>query len=319
VTDRDPAGGPATAPIGVFVGLATLDLVLGVEHVPAPDEKVVAVSQLVAAGGPAANAAVAFAWAGGRPRLLTVLGVHPLAAAALRDLREHGVAVTDAAPARDEPPPAAAILVTAGTGARAVVSHVDRAPAGSPAAVEPRIVDELLDGTRVVVADGHHVGLAEPLLRAARAAGVPTLLDAGTWRPSFTRLLPLADVVVASAAFRPPAAGPGPSGVLEDLLGRGVVFAATTAGAAPIHWRDATGKCGTIEIPPVAVVDTLGAGDVLHGVLAARLAGAADPDRRDVEMLAEALAAAARVATAACAFPGTRVWLAAPIERPGRG
>ena len=319
MTHRDPADGPAATPIGVFVGLATLDLVLGVEHVPAPDEKVEAASQLVAAGGPAANAAVAFAWAGGRPRLLTVLGAHPLAAAALRDLREHGVAVTDAAPGRGEPPAVAAILVTAGTGTRAVVSHVDRAPAGGPAAVELPAVDELLDGARVVVADGHHAGLAAPLLGAARAAGIPTLLDAGTWRPSFTRLLPLADVVVASAAFRPPAAGPGWSGVLADLLGRGVAFAATTAGAAPIHWRDPRGNGGTIEIPPAAVVGTLGAGDVLHGVLAARLAGAADADRGDPEMLAEALAAAARVATAACGFPGTRAWLAAPIERPGRG
>lgn len=319
MTGRDPAGAVAAAPVGVFVGLATLDLVLGVEHVPAPDEKVVATSQLVAAGGPAANAAVAFAWAGGRPRLLTVLGAHPLAAAALHDLREHGVAVTDAGPARGEPPPVAAILVTAGTGTRAVVSYVDRALAGSPAAVEPLIVDELIDGARVVVADGHHAGLAEPLLRAARAAGVPTLIDAGTWRPSFMRLLPLADVVVASAAFRPPTADPGPSGVLEDLLGRGVAFAATTAGAAPIHWRDARGKGGTIEIPPVAVVDTLGAGDVLHGVLAAWLAGAAGPDRLDAEELAEAVAAAARVATASCAFAGTRAWLAAPVERPGWG
>lgn len=307
-SDVAPAGGP---PAALFVGLATLDLVLGVERIPASDEKVVAGSQLVAAGGPAANAAVACAWAGVPARLLTSLGGHPLARVAAIDLEARGVEVRDADPERTAPPPVAAVLVTESTGARAVVSRTDR---DAPPATLPAPAEVLVAGVAVVVADGHHAALAEPILRAARAAGVPTLLDAGTWRPAFAALVPLADVVVASAAFRPPGVGRARDAALVDLLARGAWFAAVTAGPGPIRWRAATGSSGAIPVPEVDVVDTLGAGDVLHGVLAARLAGAGPA--RDDAGLVRALAAAARVASASCAHPGTRAWLDAGIPRP---
>ncbi len=313
----DPAVGSEGAPVGAFVGLATLDLVLGVEHVPGPDEKVVATSQLVAAGGPAANAAVAFAWAGGKPRLFTVLGGHPLAAAALLDLRANGVAVVDADPGRAAPPTVAAILVTTGSGARAVVSRTDRSTPGAPEAADPQLVAELLDDARIVVADGHHVALAGPLARAAQARGIPLLLDGGTWRPSFDELIPSAEAVVASAAFRPPGAGSGADGVLRAILARGARFAAITAGSDPIPWRDAAGRTGSLEVSAGEVIDTLGAGDVLHGVMAALLAaepgGAATTD----DLLA-ALAEGVRVASASCAYEGTRAWLVAPIAEVER-
>lgn len=297
-------------PDALFVGLATLDLVLGVERIPAADEKVVARSQLVAAGGPAANAAVACAWAGVPARLLTVLGGHPLARVAAADLEACGVAIVDAAHDRVAPPPVAAVLVTEGTGARAVVSRTDRDTAP---VVLPGPAEELVAGAGIVVADGHHAALAEPVLRAARAAGIPTLVDAGTWLPAFAALLALADVVVASAAFHAPGVGPAPGDVLADLLERGAAFAAVTAGPGPIHWRAAAGGSGEISIRAVDVVDTLGAGDVLHGVLAALVGGEAA--RNDARLL-RALAEAARVATASCGHPGTRAWLDAPIPWP---
>lgn len=54
-------------PDGLFVGLCTLDVIQLVDHVPAPDEKLTAREQTVAAGGPAANAAVTFAYLGAQP------------------------------------------------------------------------------------------------------------------------------------------------------------------------------------------------------------------------------------------------------------
>jgi sugar/nucleoside kinase (ribokinase family) len=62
------------------------------------------------------------------------------------------------------------------------------------------------------------------------------------------------------------------------------------------------------------VVDTLGAGDVLHGVAAFMLAGSLAPPTAD--RVAAALSEAARVAAASCATFGTRAWRAAPIARP---
>ena len=45
------------APVGVFVGLATLDVIHRVAKAPAVNEKITSAAQFVAAGGPAANAA----------------------------------------------------------------------------------------------------------------------------------------------------------------------------------------------------------------------------------------------------------------------
>jgi len=312
---RPGADEASGGPVGVLVGLATLDLILGVERLPAPDEKVVATSQELAAGGPAATAAVAFAWAGGRPRLLTVLGTHPLARAVADDLRGRGVTLVDAEPGREAPPTVAAILRTDATGQRAVVSRTDR-DVPPPTGVDAS--GSLLAGAGIVLADGHHLSLAEPVLRAARRAGIPVLLDAGSWRPAFATLLPLADVVVASAAFRPPAIAPEPDAILADLLARGALVVARTDGPGPIRWRDAAGAAGSIDVETVDVVDTLGAGDILHGVMAAVLATHAPGRPPATGRVVQALVEGARVASASCASHGTRAWLDDGIAPPGR-
>ena len=83
------------APVGVFVGLTTLDVIHRSRRAPGPNEKMTAERQDLAAGGPAANAAVVFAALGGRARLLTALGSGPAADLARADLTAHGVEVID--------------------------------------------------------------------------------------------------------------------------------------------------------------------------------------------------------------------------------
>ncbi|MCU0483777.1 MAG: PfkB family carbohydrate kinase [Chloroflexi bacterium] len=313
---RGPAG-PAARPRGCFVGLGVLDIVHLVDRLPGADEKIVARAELVAAGGPAANAAAAFAWAGGRATLVSALGRHPLAQAAVADLRACGVRLEDRSPGRAAPPPVAAILVTATTGERAVVSSTDRAfEDEGPSALAPADVERLLRGAGVILADGHHAVLARALLAGARERGIVTVLDAGTWRPAFDALLALADVVVASAAFRPPevADAADAGSVLEALLARGAAAAARTDGPRPVRWRHRDGGRGAIQVPGGPVADTLAAGDVFHGIAAFLLAGS--PPLPPPARFEQALVEAARVATASCATFGTRAWRAAPIDPP---
>lgn len=53
------------SPHGLFVGLSTLDVIHRIDKRPGRNEKVTALAQFVAAGGPAANAAVTSQrWAG---------------------------------------------------------------------------------------------------------------------------------------------------------------------------------------------------------------------------------------------------------------
>ena len=98
-----------------------LDVQQTVDRLPGPDEKLVATDLLVASGGPAANAAVTAAALGVSARLLTRIGTSPLGALIRSDLSAHDVGVVDRAGPNDQPA-VSTVLVTRGTGQRAVVS-----------------------------------------------------------------------------------------------------------------------------------------------------------------------------------------------------
>ncbi|MFF7051461.1 PfkB family carbohydrate kinase [Streptomyces griseorubiginosus] len=287
-------------PVGLFVGLCTLDVVQLVDHVPDSNEKLTAREQVVAAGGPAANAAVTFGRLGGTARLLTGIGAHPLGVAVAADLGRLGVDVVDLAAGSADPPAVSSILVTASSGDRAVASTNAVGRRLSP----PAGLDALVADCDIVEFDGHHAELAVATARVARAAGRRTVLDGGSWKPSTEELLASIDVAVCSADFRPPGTE-GPEDVLRFLRERGVAWSAVSRGERPILWAGGD-RSGTVEVPAVRVADTLGAGDVLHGALTHHLVIQGE---LTVDAFTEALRRAAVVASRACASFGTRAWM----------
>ncbi|MFD5840702.1 PfkB family carbohydrate kinase [Streptomyces chartreusis] len=292
--------GTGRRPEGLFVGLCTLDVIQLVDRVPGPDEKLTAREQTIAAGGPAANAAVTFAHLGGTAGLLTAIGSHPLALAVTADLERAGVTVSDLAAHTTDPPAVSSIMVTASTGQRAVASTNATAHGLAP----PDDLDALVAACDIVQFDGHHMELATATARAARAAGRVTVLDAGSWKPGTPNLLPWIDVAVCSADFHPPGTN-GPTDTLRFLRQQGVRWTAVTQGAQPIEWAGPDDS-GTVEVPTVPVADTLGAGDILHGALTHHLAA---QRQLSAEGFVQALHAAALVASRACASFGTRTWM----------
>ena len=294
-----PAG--ADPPRGVFVGLTTLDLVYRVAALPAANEKTVASDQALAAGGPAANAAVTFAALGGRATLVTALGGHPLARHAAAELAARGVRVVDATPTAELAPAVSSGYVIEATGDRSVVS-VNGAAMRAPA---PGGLAAVLAQADVVLVDGHHPELALAAARLAREHAVPVVLDGGSWKPVLAELLPLVDVAVCSADFAVPGAPAEPGAVTRALRRWGVPAVAVTDGGEPVRWWSGDAS-GTVPVPRVVVRDTLGAGDAFHGAFAyaSVVAPAAAP--------AGGLAFAARVAALRCTVPGPRAWLALP-------
>lgn len=288
-------------PRALFVGLTTLDLIYRVERLPTANEKIVAEQQLIAAGGPAANAAVTFAHMGGSASLLTAIGAGIPAEVAAAELASHGIDIHDAAPGQPDILPVSSIMVTADTGDRAVISR----NAGRHDVDPPGELATLLSGVDLVEVDGHHPRLALAAVEAARTCGLPVLLDAGSWKPVTSELLPLCDLVLASTDFRPPGLSGDSTDVLDYLIDAGVRFAAVSRGASPILWRTCVdrGEVLTVSLSG-SVVDTLGAGDVLHGAFA--YAAAADPRQ---ERLPDALRLAAEIASASCGMFGTRAWM----------
>ena len=280
---------------GLFVGLATLDVVQRVRWRPGVNEKVVAERSDLAAGGPAAVAAVTFGALGGRSVLLSALGPSPVGRLAAGELDRAGVRIVDAWAAGADLS-ISAITVLEETGERSVVSR----NAADVIAAVPADLPVLARDADVVLIDGHHPDLAVAAAGAARAAGVPVVLDCGSAKPVYAELVPLADAAVCSAGFtvdRPD----GFDAIATALLADGTRLVAMTAGAAPVRWwtRQAA---GTVEVPSVTVCDTLGAGDVLHGAVAfARARGVTDPGR--------SLRFGVAVASLRVQHVGPRTWL----------
>jgi sugar/nucleoside kinase (ribokinase family) len=283
------------SPKGVFAGLCTFDLIQLVERVPAADEKVTALGQVVAAGGPAANAAATFAHLGGAATLITAVGDHPLAAGVKADLADLGVDLVDLAAGDPRPPTVSSVLVTAGTGTRSVVS---RNAAGRHLPVPPGL-GRLVEGADVVLVDGHHPGLARAALRAA--GDRPAVLDGGSWKEHLPGLLPLVDVAICSADLRAPAGQPA----MAYLRGQGVPWVAVTGGPRPVRWAGPAGS-GEIPVPTVDAVDTTGAGDVFHGAFAHTIAHGGGLGEA---AFVAALRRGAEVAAASCRSLGTREWM----------
>lgn len=244
-------------PRGLFVGLCTLDIVHRLDRLPGADEKITAVSQDIAAGGPAAGAALTFAALGGSATLVTAIGRHRLADVVRADLAAWGVDVVDASNS-DAPPAVSIARVHAGTGHRSV-SSIDGAHAD---VLPPDDLAASAGAADVVLYDGHHARLGTAVAASAEASEVPVVLDAGRWRPIFSAVLPVADFVVASAAFT--LAGRQPTA--RDLLSTRTAAAAVTHGDQPIEWATVL-DAGALRVDALAGGNTLGAGDAFHGAV----------------------------------------------------
>lgn len=287
----------------VCCGLTTLDVVQVVDAVPAPDQKVVARDLRVTFGGPAANAAATAVALGVPTVLVTALGEGSVADLVRTALGAAGVAVVDLVAGRPGDPPVSTVLVTASAGQRAVASTN---ASGRPDDLGPAAAAALgvLDGATAVLVDGHHLAAAVVLAAEARARGVPVLLDGGSWKPGLDELLAQVDVAVLSGDFRLPQCDDDTSDtLLEAVATLGPTVVARSSGAGAVRVRVGAGHDEVVPpvLAPDEVVDTLGAGDVLHGAIGAGLARGRDA--------VAALREAVPLATESCRHAGALGWV----------
>ncbi|MEM9537960.1 MAG: sugar kinase [Cyanobacteria bacterium P01_E01_bin.42] len=279
---------------GLFVGLITLDFIYLVRQFPQNNEKIVALDYLSVAGGPATNAAITFVTLGDSARLLGVLGDRANAKIVREDLQQYNVQLYDLEPKRVESPPVSSVIVTEGIGDRAVISL----NAVKSRATPDQIPTGILAGVDIVLIDGHQMAVGEAIAKEAKHQGIPVVIDGGSWKEGFDRVLPFVDYAICSANFYPPACQTAEE-VAKYLAAFSIPHVAITNGSEGIqYWSDR--DRGSISIPSVTVVDTLGAGDIFHGAFCHYIC--------TVDFI-KALASAAKIATRACQFFGTRAWI----------
>jgi sulfofructose kinase len=256
----------------VCVGLATLDTISAVPRHPAAEDRVVATELAVAGGGPAATAAVALARLGTEVAFVGAVGDDEVGEEIRAGLEREGVDVSGLATLRGARSPQSSILV--GGDARAIVHYPGTLPPLTPGERELA----LMRAAAWVHVD--HVGYP------AVPRDVRLSIDAGN---------PIDGLDLAGVALY----GPSESALARDVgsaeaaLAAGAELVVVTRGARGCTAYTRDGE--VIEEPASRVertVSTLGAGDVFHGALLARLAAAAP--------LREALAFANRCAALSC-------------------
>ncbi|MDB9525476.1 PfkB family carbohydrate kinase [Oscillatoria sp. CS-180] len=280
---------------GVFAGLITLDCIYQTRKGLAANEKQVAEAMLLAAGGPATNAAIAFQALGGRAILIGALGQHPLTTVIQEDLAQYGVELVDMTPEATAPPPFSSIVVNVETGDRAVISrnvidrpHIKQQPAA-----------HLVAAMDCLLVDGHQMWLSQQLAQQARQHNIPVIVDAGSWKSGFETVFALATQVIASANFAPPDRKTEWDAIAY-LQSLDVPYSAVTRGDQSILYSTPSAS-SELPVPSIQPVDTLGAGDVFHGAFCYGYA-----DRLD---FLNALNFGAEIAAIACQSFGTRQWI----------
>jgi len=278
----------------VLIGLSTIDVVYHIDAFPRNNEKILARDQSVSVGGPAANAAIAFAHLGGKPTVVSAIGRHALANMVRDELQQHGVQFVDLNPRFEGVPVISSVSVDKSGNRNVISANATRIQ--TPAAqVDP----VLLQQAAIVLVDGHYMQACQTWAAAAEARGIPVVLDGGSWKEGSEELLQSTHTAICSADFLPPGCA-SKDDVFQFLKECGVANIAITDGAAPVEFVSGQSS-GTLRVPQVEVVDTMGAGDIFHGAYCYFAA----TRRGFVESLAEA----ATIAAESCRYPGTREWM----------
>lgn len=249
------------APRIICLGLSALDYIWTVDALPGAEaSKTAAGNFATKGGGMAATAAVTVARLGGEARFWGRAGADAEGRWMRAALAAEGVNVE---------------AMRLFEGARSSISGVfvdrlgERRIANFRGADLPVAADwlplEAIRGADAVLSDPRWPEGTQALFAAARAAAVPTVLDADMADDAiFESLLPLTDHAIFSEGAL--AAFAGAEG-LARAASFGCAVTAVTRGARGVEWlRD--GKRDTVPAYPVEVVDTTGAGDVFHGAYA---------------------------------------------------
>jgi ribokinase len=292
----------------VVVGSVNADYVVRVTRLPRPGETVGDGVLSVLQGGKGANQAHAAARLGAATALVAAVGTDEAAqaerAALERDGADTGELITC-----DGPSGVAVILVDdAGENMIAVAPGANHQ---LTAALVARRLPSLLTPGSVVLA-----GLEVPLpavaaaADAGRAAGAAVVINPAPGAPLPPEVL--AGVILTPNEGEIRLVAPGAAdeaAAIAAVLDAGARAVVVTRGGRGATLHQAGQPVVTVPAPPVAVVDTVGAGDAFNGALAAALAGGMTLEA-GLELAVAAGAAACTGSGARAALP-TRAGLAA--------
>lgn len=276
-----------------FIGRSTLDLTYQLDTFPAEDTKIYSQAFYLQCGGPALNAAITCQLLGGNAHLISCFGASQMAGFARNLVEQYGVTIEDLIQDQDCDFPVSSILVNPATASRTIVNST---PPPSPD--RPNLKIQYLPNCPVILLDGHNINAeVQQKVANAKQQGTTIVLDGGSWKPNMEQYLHLIDIAICSSRFRWP--GKTLDATIKQLHSLGIQTVAFTNNDRPILLSQ-NGNQTTLPVPQISAIDTLGAGDVLHGAFCFYLTRG-ETIRRSLEL-------AAIVASSSCCTLGTHSW-----------
>jgi sulfofructose kinase len=247
------------------VGALTMDTIFRLDRLPEGPGKVIPLDAVEVAEGMAAAQAASIVRLGGTAALWASAGADATGDRLVQQISGEGVDCSRVRRVAGSRSGFSSIFMDR-TGSTMIVPRYDPTLMAAPDAAPG------LDGIDAVMTDVRWPGAAALALAAAKAAGIPAILDADmAAREVLDGLLPLASHVVASESAAKLVTG---AETAEQAAGWLAVahagFVAVTAGADGCWWKEGGGIRHS-PAPRIEAIDTLAAGDVFHAGFAVGL------------------------------------------------
>ncbi len=242
------------------LGQSALDYIGEIDSYPPPDVKCEFSNMVIQGGGPVATALVALARWGLSCAFAGVLGEDPFGDMIRTSLEEEGIDTDGALVRKGYESQFAFIAAEPGSGRRTIFWQRPTGPPLNSDEIDLSVIRQ----AKVVLTDGLFPEAALAACKAAKAAGVEVVVDAGSLREGMLELARVSDYYLASEAFAKALVGEDkPLKACERLAELGPRVVGVTLGpkgyVALVDGR-------IIERPAyqVEAIDTTGCGDVFH-------------------------------------------------------
>ena len=251
----------------VCIGLACLDHLFKVDHLPRGGGKVFAENYVAAPGGPAAAASITAAALGHDAVFLGRLGDDDVGRELTARMARCRVDVSGIRYINGQSSQVSSVVVDQ-EGERQIINFSSRQLDPEPSWLPEKIIA----GADFVLTDVRWPEGAEEGLKRARKHNVPSLIDADISPIDTSHLIGLADYAVFSEKGlqmytdeRDIKRG------LQSAHRKSGAWVAVTAGDKGSYWLDVQGVMCSCPAEQVEAIDTCGAGDVFHGAFAVAL------------------------------------------------
>lgn len=277
-----------------FIGRSTIDHTYLLHSFPEENTKMFAEQYKTQYGGPALNAAITNSLLGNNGVVVSCFGSN-------KDMQKckdeltflYDLELFDLAENKDFKLPESAIFVNKSTSSRTIINS-------------PR-QDELehysfeglyIEDSSILLLDGYIFSIdLSRKIQDARKRGCIVILDGGSWKANTNIILDFVDIAVCSTGFCHP--GKDRAFTIKFMKEKGVQCIAFTNDENEIHLHEGNSML-KVPVQKVKAIDTLGAGDVLHGAFCFYLS--------EGNTVYNSLCKAAVVATESCKYFGTHTW-----------